>query len=113
MSPEKENSASLITEDNVPDLAEALKALGHPSRLEIIRQLSQRDRCCTGDFCECLPLAQSTISQHLEMLRNCGLIETEASGTKTMITLNRAAISALSEQILLLSRNNCCDGQQT
>lgn len=77
------------------DIANALKALAHPSRLEIMRQLAMRDRCCGGDFCGCLPLAQSTISQHLEMLKSVGLVDWQQEGTRSIYTLNRARLAEL------------------
>ena len=75
--------------------SEGLKALGHPVRLEIVRQLAARDRCCAGDFCSCLPLAQSTISQHLEMLLAAGIVNRRPEGTKSIFTLNRTRLNEL------------------
>ena len=81
------------------DLADALKALGHPSRLEIMRQLALRNRCCGGDFCDCLPLAQSTISQHLDMLKSVGLVDWQQEGTRSIYTLNRARLAELARSL--------------
>ena len=80
-------------------LAARLKALAHPARLEIIRQLQQRECCCCGDFCEALELAQSTVSQHLELLRRAGLVEYQTEGTRSRYRLNRAAFQSLAEAI--------------
>ncbi|MCO5134319.1 MAG: metalloregulator ArsR/SmtB family transcription factor [Phyllobacteriaceae bacterium] len=76
-------------------MAEGFKALSHPSRLEIIRKLSGQDHCCAGDFCCCMPIAQSTVSQHLEMLKSAGIVEWKAQGTKSIYTLNRARLNEL------------------
>ena len=76
-------------------MAEGFKALSHPSRLEIIRKLSGQDHCCAGDFCCCMPIAQSTVSQHLEMLKSAGIIEWKAQGTKSIYTLNRTRLNEL------------------
>lgn len=76
-------------------MAEGFKALSHPSRLEIIRKLASQDHCCAGDFCCCMPIAQSTVSQHLEMLKSTGIIEWKAQGTKSIYTLNRDRLNEL------------------
>ncbi|WP_156892418.1 ArsR/SmtB family transcription factor [Salaquimonas pukyongi] len=76
-------------------MAEGFKALSHPSRIEIIRKLSTQDYCCAGDFCCCMPIAQSTVSQHLEMLKTAGIIEWKAQGTKSIYTLNRSRLNEL------------------
>lgn len=86
------------------EIAEAFKALGHPVRLEIIRQLVLRDRCCGGDFCDCLPLAQSTISQHLELLKQAGVVDWQQQGTRSIYTLNRARLSWLAGKLQELAR---------
>lgn len=90
-------------------LADALKALGHPSRLEILRQLARRERCCGGDFCTCLPLAQSTISQHLDLLKSVGLVNWHQEGTRSIYTLNRARLMELGMALTDLAGNgDCC-----
>ena len=90
------------------ELNAGLKALAHPSRIEIIRQLALRDRCCAGDFCDCLPLAQSTISQHLEMLCSSGLVKSQASGTKSIFTLNPDSLMLLANALIELAKTPCC-----
>lgn len=76
-----------------------LKALGHPVRMEIVRQLCERDRCCCNDFCASMPLAQSTISQHLDLLRRAGLVRFEPDGNRSRYSLNREAFKALARAI--------------
>ena len=56
------------------ELARYAKALAHPARIKILRFLSHSDFCYTGDFVEVLPMAQSTVSQHLKKNKNAGLI---------------------------------------
>ena len=58
------------------------KALGHPARIIILKHLSNQSCCFTGDLLEVLPLAQSTISQHLKELKEAGLIEGEVNPPK-------------------------------
>ncbi len=55
-------------------LTQMMKALGHPARMQIMRYLSDNPQCFTGDIVDVLPLAQATVSQHLKVLRDAGLI---------------------------------------
>lgn len=55
-------------------LTRLMKALGHPARLQIVRYLAQNPACITGDIVNVLPLAQATVSQHLKVLRDAGII---------------------------------------
>jgi len=64
------------------NLARFAKALGHPTRLIILKYLSNQSCCYTGDLVEALPLAQSTISQHLKELKDAGLIAGEINPPK-------------------------------
>ena len=66
------------------DLTTALRALAHPARLSILRILSRNgtSACCCNDVAECLPLAQSTVSQHIKVLLDAGLIERKPRGTR-------------------------------
>jgi ArsR family transcriptional regulator, arsenate/arsenite/antimonite-responsive transcriptional repressor len=77
------------------DLATVLRALGHPVRLRILRFLSaERDRdCCCTDVTQCLPLAQSTVSQHIKVLLDAGLIERHARGTRNCYALRMSRIA--------------------
>ncbi len=73
--------------------AERLKALGHPVRLTIIQALARHTPCSCGDFCVSLPLAQSTISQHLKILKDAGLIRLTREGTRSRYSLDRQALA--------------------
>ena len=64
------------------DLASLAKALGHPARVQILRLLVRRSACICGDIVGELPLAQSTVSQHLKVLQEAGLIRGEVDGAK-------------------------------
>jgi predicted transcriptional regulator len=57
------------------------KALAHPARVAILRLLARRDSCVCGDIVEELPLAQSTVSQHLKELKEAGLVQGTIAGT--------------------------------
>lgn len=77
------------------DIANIMRALGHPVRLNILRFLAsqQQRECCCGDVTESLPLAQSTVSQHIKVLLDAGLIERRPHGTRNryMIRHDRLA----------------------
>ncbi len=75
-------------------LAAMAKALGHPVRLRILRLLAERRACVTGDLVAELPLAQSTVSEHLRILRDAGLIQGEIEGPRTSYCLNVAGLAA-------------------
>jgi ArsR family transcriptional regulator len=64
------------------ELATLAKALGHPARVQIMRLLVRRESCICGDIVDELPLAQSTVSQHLKVLKEAGLIKGEIDGPR-------------------------------
>ncbi|HVS16115.1 MAG TPA: metalloregulator ArsR/SmtB family transcription factor [Thermoanaerobaculia bacterium] len=70
------------------ELAEIGKALGHPARIKILRLLERRGRCVCGDIVRELPLAQSTVSQHLKILREAGLVRGEIEGPRVCYCLS-------------------------
>ena len=72
-------------------LARYAKALGHPVRIQILKILSQQACCFNGDLTETIPLAQSTISQHLKSLKEAGLIQGEIMPPKIRYCLNKEA----------------------
>lgn len=64
------------------ELAVLAKALAHPARIQILRLLSRREACVCGDIVDELPLAQSTVSQHLKVLKDAGLIRGDIDGPR-------------------------------
>lgn len=64
------------------ELAILAKAVGHPARVRILRLLVRREACICGDIVEELPLAQSTVSQHLKVLKDAGLVRGEIDGPR-------------------------------
>ena len=70
-------------------LARFAKALGHPTRIAILKHLENQSCCFTGDLVEVFPLAQSTISQHLKELKNAGLIQGELKPPKIKYCINQ------------------------
>jgi ArsR family transcriptional regulator len=64
------------------ELAVLTKAVGHPARVAILRLLVRREACVCGDIVDELPLAQSTVSQHLKVLKEAGLIRGDIDGPR-------------------------------
>lgn len=71
------------------ELARFAKALAHPTRIKIIKYLSEQSFCHTGDLMDYLPLAQSTISQHLKELKDAGLIKGEINPPKVKYCIHQ------------------------
>lgn len=76
-------------------LAALAKAIAHPARIAILRLLANRETCATGDVVAELPLAQSTVSEHLRILREAGLIQGEIEGPRTRYCVNATGLAAL------------------
>jgi len=94
-------------------LSKFAKALGHPARIIILKHLSNQSCCFTGDLMEVLPLAQSTISQHLKELKDAGLIEGEVNPPKVKYCINESNWQLAGELFKTLfkedfSKINCC-----
>ena len=70
------------------DLAAFAKAIAHPARIAILKILAQQNECVCGKIVDVLPLAQSTVSQHLKELKNAGLIEGTVDGPKSCYCIN-------------------------
>lgn len=77
------------------ELASYAKALGHPVRVQILRILSRQKECICGEMVALLPLAQSTVSQHLKVLKGAGLVQGEIDGPRVRYCLSRAALRRL------------------
>jgi ArsR family transcriptional regulator len=81
------------------DLPLLARALGHPARIDILRVLARRTACVCGEIVDELPLAQSTVSQHLKVLKEAGLIQGTIDGPRTCYCLDAAAIAAAGEAL--------------
>jgi ArsR family transcriptional regulator len=84
-------------------LARLARALGHPARVAILRMLLRRDACVCGEIVDELPLAQSTVSQHLKQLKAAGLIRGEIDGPRVCYCVEPAAVSRLQTLVAGLS----------
>lgn len=78
----------ILTEEH-KRAARFAKALGHPVRMYIIELLSKQACCYSGDLSEILPIAKSTLSQHLKELKEAGLIQGEIELPKIKYCLNK------------------------
>ena len=74
------------------ELALLCKAAGHPARVQILRLLARRESCICGDIVDELPLAQSTVSQHLKVLKEAGLIRGEIDGPRVCYCIEPSAL---------------------
>ena len=83
-------------------LARLARALGHPARVVILRILAQRESCVCGELVEALPLAQSTVSQHLKVLKEAGLIRGEVDGPRICYCIDPATLGLLKRLVASL-----------
>jgi ArsR family transcriptional regulator, arsenate/arsenite/antimonite-responsive transcriptional repressor len=81
------------------DLALLAKALGHPARVRILQLLLSKDACCCGELVDELPLAQATVSQHLKVLKEAGLVVGEIEGPRVSYCASRERLAALHELV--------------
>ena len=77
------------------ELAEIAKGLAHPARIRILRLLARRGNCLCGEIVNELPLAQSTVSQHLKILKEAGLIRGDIDGPRVCYCLSSKALRRL------------------
>ena len=98
-------------------LAELCKALSHPARIAILQALANRGECVCGEIVDVLPLAQSTVSQHLKQLRASGLIRGEVDGVKSCYCIDSKQLKLFFSLLSKLERTieksvakagNCC-----
>jgi ArsR family transcriptional regulator len=80
-------------------LARLAWALAHPARVRILRILTARQACICGELVDQMPLAQSTVSQHLKILKESGLVQGEIDGPKVCYCVNPAALRRLKQLI--------------
>lgn len=85
--------------DEDHELALLAKALSHPARVQIVRYLLAQEEgtCICGDICEQVPLAQSTVSQHLQMLRRAGVIHGRVDGPRVCYCVDRGRLQRLGQ----------------
>jgi ArsR family transcriptional regulator, arsenate/arsenite/antimonite-responsive transcriptional repressor len=92
---------------NLNEMAARLGALAHPARLHILKHLSSRPACCCKEVVECLDLAQSTVSQHLKILVEVGLVTYRPERPRSRYEVDREALASLSRGVAGLI-DMCC-----
>ena len=97
------------------ELATFAKAMSHPARIAILKALAQKNECICGELVDLLPLAQSTVSQHLKELKNAGLIKGETDGPRSCYCINWKAFekfvgefSFLFNKLKVQNEKACC-----
>lgn len=97
------------------NLAEFAKALSHPARISILMTLAQKKECVCGDLVVDLPLAQSTVSQHLKALKEIGLIQGTIDGPRSRYCIDWRVFEAYQKQMGewttkmgKYKQDNCC-----
>lgn len=78
-------------------LADACKALAHPARIRILEHLLEENRCICGRIVDIIPLAQSTVSQHLKVLKEAGLVKGEVEGRNTCYCADRQRLARFND----------------
>lgn len=105
------NETRLLVRDMDIEIAELAKALAHPARLRILRLLLATPGCIGGDIVEAVGLAQSTVSEHLRILKVAGIISGEIDGPRVCYALNPASLAPLGKFITSLTpppSDACC-----
>ncbi len=77
------------------ELAKLTRAIGHPARVRILRLLVRKNACIAGAIVDELPLSQSTVSQHLKVLRDAGLIRGSVDGPRICYCVDPRALRRL------------------
>ena len=91
--------ASTVALQSDQRLAALAWALAHPARVRILRLLIGRDSCVCGEIVDEVPLAQSTVSQHLKILKESGLVQSEIDGPRVCYCINTKCLAELKELI--------------
>lgn len=97
------------------ELAAFAKAMAHPARISILKILAQRNECICGELVDVLPLAQSTVSQHLKELKEAGLINGSVDGPRSCYCINWKAFEKFNQEfnflfskLKLKQEKTCC-----
>lgn len=103
-------TSEFTKEDN--QLAGWAKALAHPARIVILNHLIDSRQCICGDIVDVLPLSQSTVSQHLEVLKEAGLIKGNTTGNSICYCIDeknwKKVKKALSDFMESYKGQDCC-----
>ncbi len=78
------------------------KALAHPARIRIISFLKKVNQCICGEIVEIMPLAQSTVSQHLKVLKNSGVVKGDIEGPRTCYCLDHHILEKFKKTVSMI-----------
>lgn len=92
-------------------LARRFSAMAHPARLAILRHLAERDACCCKDVVGRVGLAQSTVSQHLKILQEAGLVDFRQERPRSRYTINKKALDETRAQMNSFLGTCCASGE--
>jgi ArsR family transcriptional regulator len=81
------------------DLSSLCKALGHPARVRLIRILSEKGVCISGDLADAVDLAPSTVSEHLRILKEAGLVKGTIDGPRRCYCINAGAVAFIQKML--------------
>lgn len=81
------------------ELAALAWGVAHPARVRILKLLIAKKACVCGELVDLMPLAQSTVSQHLKILKDAGLVQGEIDGPKTCYCVDPAGLARLRELV--------------
>lgn len=101
------SAPALCVDASARQLSTRFAALAHPARIEILRHLASHERSCCGEVVRKLDLAQSTVSQHLKVLVEAGLVSFEPDRQRSRYRINREALAGLSDSVETLVKS-CC-----
>lgn len=93
-----ELTPATVDDRQAEELAELFKALAHPVRIKLLSRLSTSRRYC-GDLVADSGLAQSTVSHHLRILREAGIVSVEEQGTRTCYSIDRQRLQLICDRI--------------
>jgi ArsR family transcriptional regulator len=95
-------------------IATIARALGHPARIRILRLLAAQDSCMGAEIFGDIPLAQSTISQHLSVLKEAGIINASPRGTSMVYCIAEGGLADLADALDdLIAEHPDCAGKDT
>ena len=102
-----------LFDESLQQAAVYFKALSHPARLAIINYLVEIGTCITGDITDELPLSRTTVSQHLQELKDCNLIQGTVNGSKVNYCINSIGlediINVLRNMAVQLEKSKSCN----
>lgn len=95
------------------NMAAVAKALAHPARVRIVKLLSEQDHCSGAEVFAGLPLAQSTVSEHLRVLKDAGLVSSHAVGPGMVYCLSGKVLSdfAWAVEVIAASTVSCASNE--